>query len=214
MSAGSALAFLLGNPVLNPAVMIFMGFVLGWQFTGLRIVFGLLMVAAVVAMANRLEPQQLQTAAHTFEPAPIENPQRSGATLAMAWLRELWNEIVMIVPGYVAIVLVLGAIRAWLFPAGFTIHATGFGSAVLTAIAGTLFVIPTAGEIPIAQTLMHHGMGTGPAVALLITLPAISLPTLWIVRKVFSARVLWSAMAIVCGFGIVAAGAAMALHIG
>ncbi|VEC02904.1 FIG006303: protein yraQ [Klebsiella pneumoniae] len=45
------------------------------------------------------------------------------------------------------------------------------------AIAGCLFVIPTAAEIPIVQTMMLAGMGTAPALALLITLPAVSVPS-------------------------------------
>ena len=60
------------------------------------------------------------------------------------------------------------------------------------AIVGTLFVIPTAAEIPIVQTMMALGMGTGPAVALLMTLPSVSLPSLLMLRKDFDTRVLVS----------------------
>ncbi len=45
------------------------------------------------------------------------------------------------------------------------------------AVAGCLFVIPTAAEIPIVQTMMLAGMGPAPALALLMTLPAVSLPS-------------------------------------
>ena len=45
---------------------------------------------------------------------------------------------------------------------------------VAMAVAGCLFVIPTAAEIPIVQTMMLAGMGTAPALALLMTLPAVS----------------------------------------
>lgn len=41
---------------------------------------------------------------------------------------------------------------------------------VAMAVAGCLFVIPTAAEIPIVQTMMLAGMGTAPALALLMTL--------------------------------------------
>ena len=60
------------------------------------------------------------------------------------------------------------------------------------AIVGTLFVIPTAAEIPIVQTMMALGMGTAPAVALLMTLPSVSLPSLLMLRKDFDTRVLVS----------------------
>ncbi len=81
--------------------------------------------------------------------------------------------------------LVLGAARVWLFP-----HAEGAVDNTLfwviaMAIAGCLFVIPTAAEIPIVQTMMLAGMGTAPALALLITLPAVSVPSLVMLRKAF-----------------------------
>jgi uncharacterized membrane protein YraQ (UPF0718 family) len=90
----------------------------------------------------------------------------------------------------VVAVLVLGAARVWLFP-----HVDGaMGNSLLwlvpLAIVGTLFVIPTAAEIPIVQTLMALGLGTAPAVALLMTLPSVSLPSLLMLRKSFDARVL------------------------
>jgi uncharacterized membrane protein YraQ (UPF0718 family) len=62
---------------------------------------------------------------------------------------------------------------------------------IAMAVAGCLFVIPTAAEIPIVQTMMLAGMGTAPALALLITLPAISLPSLVMLRKSFPAKALW-----------------------
>ncbi len=44
VSMGGALAFWMGNPLLNPATLVFMGFVLGWHFAFIRLVAGLLTV--------------------------------------------------------------------------------------------------------------------------------------------------------------------------
>jgi uncharacterized membrane protein YraQ (UPF0718 family) len=46
---------------------------------------------------------------------------------------------------------------------------------VVAAIGGTLFMISTWSEIPMALQLIHSG-SPGPAAALLVVLPAISLP--------------------------------------
>ena len=70
------------------------------------------------------------------------------------------------------------------------------------AVAGCLFVIPTAAEIPIVQTMMLAGMGTAPALALLITLPAISLPSLVMLRKSFPAKALWLTAGLVALSGV------------
>jgi|GEM_PF-4626093 len=70
------------------------------------------------------------------------------------------------------------------------------------ALAGTMFIIPTAAEIPIIQSMMSFGLGVGPAAALLVTLPAVSLPSLYIVRNAFPARVLVMATFAVALLGV------------
>jgi uncharacterized membrane protein YraQ (UPF0718 family) len=111
--------------------------------------------------------------------------------LFLRWGRELWRLSIRLVPEYVIIVLALGAARAWLFP---TLPAEA-GNDVLwiacMAIAGTAFVIPTAGEVPIVQSLMALGIGSGPAAALLVTLPAVSVPAMVMVSRVLPQRVVW-----------------------
>ena len=201
---GSGLAFFLGNPVLNPATLIFMGFILGWQFSAIRIVVGVLLIAIVVAIANRMTVDEVPDETPAVTLAPIEREDRSFGTLAIAWVKELWNEMIAILPGYAVIVFILGGLRAWLFPPDFTIHAYGAGGMALVSLVGTLFVIPTAGEVPIVQTLLAHGMSIGAAVALIITLPAISLPSLFIVRKAFPANVLAMTFGVIFAGGLIA----------
>jgi uncharacterized membrane protein YraQ (UPF0718 family) len=204
-SIGAALAFFLGNPVLNPATLLFIGFVLSWQFAALRLFFGVVLVFVVAWYADRIAHGALaQRASAELSIAPIEDSTLSALGLVRAWLRELWIEIYQLLPGYAVIVLVLGASRAWLFPTGITIHTAGLSTILILSIIGTLFVIPTAGEVPIIQTLMQYGMGVGAAAALLITLPAISLPSIWIVRRAFPKRVLGFVAASVAVCGVIA----------
>ncbi len=208
-SVGGALAFLLGNPVLNPAVLIFIGFVLGWSFALVRLLAGIAMIVVVVAVAYRLAPDADGLGGKvSLELAPIEQQKTNAGALARAFGRELWREALTILPGYVIIVFLLGAFRAWLFPAAIVSAAHGVGGLTLLALAGTAFVIPTAGEVPIVQTLMAHGMGTAGAIVLLITLPAISLPSLYIVRSVFPKRVLAATFAAVAAIGLLSAAVA------
>jgi uncharacterized membrane protein YraQ (UPF0718 family) len=79
------------------------------------------------------------------------------------------------------------------------------------AAAGTFFVIPTAGEVPIIQVLQQFGLGGAGAAALLITLPAVSLPSLAMLSRALP----WRAI-VVLGlgtflFGLLAAAAAAVL---
>nr|WP_318384566.1 permease [uncultured Enterobacter sp.] len=204
VSMGGALAFWMGNPLLNPATLVFMGFVLGWQFALIRLVAGLVTVVGVAMVVQRLVKDSQQPA----EPVTVSTPEPQGDFLTR-WGKALWSLFWSTIPVYILAVLVLGAARVWLFP-----HADGAVDNTLLwviamAIVGCLFVIPTAAEIPIVQTMMLAGMGMAPALALLITLPAVSLPSLIMLRKSFPAKALWLTGALVALCGIVVGGSAL-----
>jgi len=202
-SAGSALAVLLGSPTLNPAVLIFITGVLGWHFMLVRLLVGLVLVLGAATLANKLVQERADI---EVEDAPIEDGNKSGLALIADWFRLLWWELYTIVPGYFVLVLLLGAARAWLFHPGLTLAGGSVLVLFALAIVGTLFVIPTAGEVPIVQTLMSFGLTAAPAAVLLVTLPAISLPTLYIVRSAFPKRVLLMAFLAVATAGLIAGG--------
>ena len=169
--------------------MVFMGFVLGWQWTALRRVVGVILVFGMAYLANRFVGAT-ELSGEVEESLVTQLKTDGNGSLWLRWLRELWQMSARLLPEYALIVIVLGAARAWLFPqvtADVGNHALWI---VGMAIAGTLFVIPTAGEIPIVQTLMSFGMGAGPAGALLTTLPPLSLPSIVMLSRTFSYRVL------------------------
>lgn len=199
VSVGAALAFWLGNPVLNPATLIFMTFVLSWKFTLIRLVFGLVLTFGVSYFANRYagESSVPEPIAETAEPAALpEGP------LLLRWLKSAGTLFLSIVPAYLVAVLLLGAARAWMFPMLGEGAMNGILSVLLFSLFGALFVIPTAAEIPIIQTFLSFGMGAGSAGALLITLPAVSLPSLLMVARSFPRKVVWFVFGSVVGLGV------------
>ncbi|MBN1435183.1 permease [Candidatus Fermentibacterales bacterium] len=56
------------------------------------------------------------------------------------------------------------------------------------SLAGALMYFATLTEVPIVQGLMGAGMGKGPALALLLAGPAVSLPNLLVIRSVLGTR--------------------------
>jgi uncharacterized membrane protein YraQ (UPF0718 family) len=82
---------------------------------------------------------------------------------------------------------------------------------VLAAVVGTLLVIPTAGEIPILQGLALAGLSTGALGALLVTLPAVSLPGIAMVGKALGWRATMATTVVVMLGGLVGAGVLLAL---
>lgn len=200
VSVGAALAFWIANPVLNPATLVFMGFVLGWGFSALRLVVGIVLVLGVSLVAQRISrPEQVPPAALA---AVADASDADAQPFLSRWGRTLWQLFWSTIPIYVLAVLLLGAARVWLFPHVDGAMANSLWWLIPLAIVGTLFVIPTAAEIPIVQTMMALGMGTGPAVALLMTLPSISLPSLLMLRKDFDTRVLVTVAVLTVVIGI------------
>jgi uncharacterized membrane protein YraQ (UPF0718 family) len=200
-SPGGAIAFWLGNSVLNPATLIFMGFVLGWQWVGLRLVLGVLMVFGLGYLVNRLvAPHEAQAADARLAQLVVE--QQQGHAFSR-WLAILARMVVRLVPEYLVLILLLGAARAWLFPHIGPQIGNEIGWIVAFAVAGMLFVIPTAGEVPIIQAMLALGMGVGPAGALLLTLPPISVPSLAMLARSFRPRLLAMVAVAVVGLGIV-----------
>lgn len=198
-SPGAAVAFWLGNSVLNPATLVFMGFVLGWRWTALRLVLGVLMVFGLGWLANRMASPREAEAAEASLAAISAAPQ---AAPFRRWLTLLGRMTVRLVPEYVVLVLLLGAARAWLFPVIGPQIGDHLGWIVAFAVAGMLFVVPTAGEVPIMQAMLSLGLGAGPAGALLMTLPPISLPSLAMVARAFPPRILAMVGGTVVLFGL------------
>jgi uncharacterized membrane protein YraQ (UPF0718 family) len=206
---GAAIAFWLGNSVLNPATLIFMGFVLGWRWAALRLLLGAPMVFGLGYLANRMTSAdgaaQAQSSLAQLAATPQEAPFRR-------WLSILGRMAARLIPEYIVLVLLLGAGRAWLFPVigpGIDNH---FIWVAAFAVAGMLFVIPTAGEVPIIQAMLALGMGAGPAGALLMTLPPISLPSMAMLFRSFPPRILAVVGVAVVLFGL--AGGALAIGLG
>lgn len=198
VSMGGALAFWMGNPLLNPATLVFMGFVLGWHFAFIRLVAGVLTVLVVATLVQNLVKEKEE---HVV-PVEITLPEPQGSFMTR-WGKALWQLFWSTIPVYILAVLVLGAARVWLFPHADSAIDNSLLWVAAMAVVGCLFVIPTAAEIPIVQTMMLAGMGTAPALALLITLPAVSLPSLIMLRKSFPAKALWLTGALVALSGVI-----------
>lgn len=78
-----------------------------------------------------------------------------------------------------------------LIPAGWIAGALGgnsLGANLLASVAGVFMYFATLTEVPILQGLMGSGMGEGPALALLLAGPALSLPSILVIRSVIGGR--------------------------
>lgn len=188
----------------------FLALTLGWPWAALRLVLGVGLVLGAALLAARLAPGAAVDMARL---AAVSVSTPAGGHWFRDWIHCLTRLVVRIVPEYVVIVALLGAVRSAFFPTG-ALHL-GASPVVLSGLAvlGTLFVIPTAGEIPILQSMLAAGLGTGPAGVLLMTLAPVSLPSLVMVSRAFPARVLVGLAALTAAAGVLGGAAAMILHL-
>jgi uncharacterized membrane protein YraQ (UPF0718 family) len=201
--AGSALSYWLGNPVLNPAVLVFIAVLLPWQWVAVRIAAGVLLVFAAAPLIARLAaPKTVPDPAAMNQDADDDDEVVTGRAAAARFARSFGKLAVGLIPEYIVVVFAVGLARAWLFPLGGRLASWGILAILLLAVTGALFVIPTAGEIPIILGLLALGIGAGPTGALLLVLPALSLSSLVMVSRSFPKRTLAAAFGVVVLLGL------------
>ncbi len=115
----------------------------------------------------------------------------------VAWVETTWEFSLQILPLLFAGVLVAGLLMgrpesdAGLIPARYIEAVVGGNSlqANLTAsVIGAFMYFATLTEVPILQGLLGSGMGNGPALALLLAGPALSLPNMLVIRSVLGTK--------------------------
>ena len=106
------------------------------------------------------------------------------------WLQETWGFSKMLLPLLFIGVFIAGFIMP-LLPETLIQSLVGsnslFGNLV-ASIFGAFMYFSTLTEIPILQALIAKGMASGPALALLLAGPSLSLPNMLIIRKVLGTK--------------------------
>jgi len=103
------------------------------------------------------------------------------------WLKESWWFVRTIFPLLLAGVFIVGIIGTVLPPEWIETWLGGAGlrQSFLATMIGAVTYFATMTEAPFVDTLMGLGMGKGPALALLLTGPGISLPNWLAIGRVF-----------------------------
>ncbi|MFH0791369.1 MAG: permease [Candidatus Omnitrophota bacterium] len=112
------------------------------------------------------------------------------------WTGAAWGFALQILPLLLAGVLVSGFLlgrvgHEGVIPSRFIIALVGGNSLsanFFSAIAGAFMYFATLTEVPILQGLIGSGMGKGPALALLLAGPALSLPSMLVLRGIIGTK--------------------------
>lgn len=181
-----------------------------WQITA---AFGLLLAYVLVAWMKQRAWLVITTAAATTL-AALAFPAYAelafvvgvaGLALSLAltpdaegreWLRSSWGFAKQILPLLLAGVIVAGLLlgrpgNEGLIPSAWVEQALGgnsLGANLFASVAGALMYFATLTEVPILEGLLDAGMGDGPALALLLAGPALSLPNMLVIRSVMGTK--------------------------
>jgi uncharacterized membrane protein YraQ (UPF0718 family) len=101
-----------------------------------------------------------------------------------------WDFAKLLVPLLFGGVFVVGFISA-LLPdqqIGALVGDNSLTATLIGSVVGALFYFATLTEVPITQALIEHGMARGPALALLLAGPALSLPNMLVLVKVMGVK--------------------------
>ena len=112
------------------------------------------------------------------------------------WFASSWGFAKQILPLLLIGVLIAGALlgrvgHEGLIPSEWVAEALGGNSLranFFASFAGAFMYFATLTEVPILQGLIANGMGKGPALALLLAGPALSLPNMLVIRSVLGTK--------------------------
>ncbi len=106
------------------------------------------------------------------------------------WLKETWTFSKLLIPYLFIGVFIAGFIMP-LLPqeviGGVVGSNTVFGN-IIASVFGAFMYFSTLTEIPILQALLAKGMHSGPALALLLAGPSLSLPNMLVIRRVLGTK--------------------------
>ncbi len=104
----------------------------------------------------------------------------------LTWLRATWGLVWLILPWLLGGVFIAGILRE-LLPEHVVQQWVGENSLVSNFVAsvfGALMYFATLTEVPIVKAFLQLGMSKGPALALLLAGPALSLPSMLTIYRI------------------------------
>jgi len=181
---GPAITFLLATPAINPAALILTFSLLNWQFVIGRIVLALSAAIITGLILDKIWKKEEEAELSTLKIEYQDRPLNLKEDLR-EWLINIWDFIKKILPLVLLGIFIIGIVKIFLTTEVIGKYlGQGLWQTALASILGVVMYTPTLVEIPFIRELLSLGMGTGPALAFLLTGPALSLPSMLGVSKV------------------------------
>ncbi|NCN64587.1 MAG: permease [Candidatus Altiarchaeum hamiconexum] len=178
---GPALAFLLSAPAVNVAAVLLTLSWISWEIALGRIILALsaaIIVSFIIAkiFENKTKKEESEKMLQYGGDAPYDGSLRNAF---LEWMENTYFLVKQIIPLILLGIVLVGVIKIFLSPATVANYlGEGPLAIAFASVIGVVLYTPTLVEVPFVRGLMELGMGTGPAIAFLLTGPALSLPSL------------------------------------
>jgi hypothetical protein len=198
---GVAMSFLISSPTVNEVALIMLWGLFGWQIALLYTALGVLiaivsgLILARLHLEGQIEPYVLELRANGE--VEIETPSwRERHSDAVQYTKGLLKRV----GPFVVLGIAFGALVHGYVPTDLVLRLAGPGNPFavpLAVLIGLPLYSNAAGTIPIVQALTGKGLPIGTALALMMSIVAISIPEMVILRQVVKWRLLCLFAAIV-----------------
>jgi uncharacterized membrane protein YraQ (UPF0718 family) len=192
---GATMAFLIASPMINEVAVALLLTLLGWKLTALYVATGLVVGVLGGSLIDGLGLERwVEDYVWKIRVGAATTTARHGSMrerVVFAWGEV--SEIVGRIWMYVLLGVGLGAALHGFVPQDFFARWAGAGNPLavpLAVIAGVPMYANATGIIPVAEALLGKGVPVGTVLALMMSVVALSLPEMIILRKVLKARML------------------------
>ncbi len=194
---GVTFSFLIASPMINEIAVVMLLGIVGWKITILYIISGLFVAFFGGIIMEQFRPERWVEAyvwkikMGNSPILPIDNSLNARHSYAVSEV----NEIVGRIGKWVVLGVGLGALfhgyfpQAWVSNLSETNH---FFAVPLAVLIGVPLYSNAVGVIPLAEAMLLKGVAMGTTLAFMMSIAAISLPELLILRKVIK----WQALAL------------------
>ena len=197
---GVTFSFLIASPMINEVAAVILVGILGWKLAALYVLAGLVVAWVGGVIMQRFRPERW-VEDYVWQirmgDADLPAPDTSFVGRHRYALGEV-REIVGRIWKWVLIGIGTGALFHGFVPAGWVSAHLG-GDSWYTVPAAVLLGIPlysnATGVIPVAEAMLGKGVAVGTTLALMMSVAALSLPEMLILRKVIR----WPALALFSG---------------
>ncbi len=198
---GVTFSFLIASPMINEVAAVILIGILGWKLAALYIAAGLVVAYVGGVIMERFRPERWVEdyvwKIHMGETARVEmdTSLRGRHRYALNEVREIVGRIWK----WVLIGVAVGAVFHGYVPQDWVVEHLGGKHNLFAVPAAVLLGVPlysnATGVIPIAEAMLGKGVAMGTTLALMMSIAALSLPEMLILRKVIR----WPALAIYAG---------------